>query len=76
LDWQKYVEVDPRYFRPAEVDYLCADASKISKKLGWRPTVGFGELVRIMVQADIEEIEALMKGGTKALQQASAAERR
>jgi len=76
LDWQKYVEVDPRYFRPAEVDYLCADASKISKKLGWRPTVGFEELVRIMVQADIEEIEALMKGGTKALQQASAAERR
>ena len=65
LDWQKYVEVDPRYFRPAEVDYLCADASKISKKLGWRPTVGFGELVRIMVQADIEEIEALMKGGTE-----------
>ena len=53
LDWREYVEVDPRYFRPAEVDYLLADASKARKVLGWEPTVTFKELVRIMVDADM-----------------------
>lgn len=56
LDWQEYVEVDPRYFRPTEVDYLQADASKAEKELGWNPRVSFADLVRIMVDADFEAI--------------------
>lgn len=54
LDWADYVEIDPRYFRPAEVDYLLGDASKSREKLGWQPTVCFQELVRIMVDADLQ----------------------
>ncbi|MGB8029876.1 MAG: GDP-mannose 4,6-dehydratase [Terracidiphilus sp.] len=76
LDWRKYVEIDPRYFRPAEVDYLCADTSKARKILGWEPTVTFTELVRIMVEADIKELTARLKGGAEALQFAAAAEGR
>jgi GDPmannose 4,6-dehydratase len=48
------VEVDPSYFRPAEVDFLLGDSSKARARLGWRPKVGFKELVRIMVKADLE----------------------
>jgi GDPmannose 4,6-dehydratase len=76
LDWQKYVEIDPRYFRPAEVDYLCADTSKAQKALGWEPTVTFTELVRIMVEADIKELATRLKGGAEALQLAATAEGR
>ncbi len=54
LDWQKYVEIDPRYFRPTEVEFLLADPAKAQKKLGWDPKVTFKELVRIMVDADME----------------------
>jgi GDPmannose 4,6-dehydratase len=54
LEWKKHVEVDPRYFRPAEVDHLCGDASKARKELGWEPKVGFAELVRMMVDHDLE----------------------
>ncbi|MDZ4159893.1 MAG: GDP-mannose 4,6-dehydratase [Anaerolineaceae bacterium] len=54
LDWQEYVRVDPRYFRPTEVDYLLADADRSRKLLDWQPKVGFHELVRIMVDADME----------------------
>jgi GDPmannose 4,6-dehydratase len=54
LDWNKYVEIDPRYYRPTEVDLLLGDASKARKMLGWRPRVKFGELVRMMVDADLE----------------------
>jgi GDPmannose 4,6-dehydratase len=54
LDWQAYVRIDPRYYRPTEVDYLQADASRARKRLGWQPRVGFQELVRIMVDADLE----------------------
>jgi GDPmannose 4,6-dehydratase len=53
LDWQDYVEIDPRYFRPAEVDLLVGDASKARSKLGWEPKVTFKELVKIMVDADL-----------------------
>jgi GDPmannose 4,6-dehydratase len=67
LDWKEHVEVDARYFRPAEVDYLCADASKARRVLGWEPSVTFAELVRTMVEADIKEVEARLKGGTEAL---------
>jgi GDPmannose 4,6-dehydratase len=54
LDYQEYVKIDPRYFRPTEVDYLMADASKAKELLGWEPRVHFSELVRIMVDADLE----------------------
>ena len=70
LDWKEHVEVDPRYFRPAEVDYLCADASKARRVLGWEPTVTFSELVRIMVEADTKDVESRLKGGADALQRA------
>lgn len=53
LDWREYVEVDPRYLRPAEVDELCGDASKAAQRLGWRPRTSFRELVRIMLAADL-----------------------
>jgi GDPmannose 4,6-dehydratase len=58
LDWHKYVEIDPRYFRPAEVDVLCGDASKAARLLGWKPKVTFKELVRIMVDADLKAAQA------------------
>jgi GDPmannose 4,6-dehydratase len=74
LDWHKYVEIDSRYFRPAEVDYLCADTAKARKVLDWEPAVTFTELVRIMVEADSKDLEARLKGGTEALQLAVAAE--
>ena len=67
LDWKEHVEIDPRYFRPSEVDALCADASKAKRKLGWEPTVTFNELVAIMVDSDLQETERQMKGGTQAL---------
>jgi len=54
LDWHKHVELDPRYLRPAEVDTLVGDSSKAERELGWRPKVKFKELVRIMVEADLE----------------------
>jgi GDPmannose 4,6-dehydratase len=53
LDWQAHVVVDPKYFRPAEVDILLGDASKARRVLGWQPKVGFKELVRLMVDADL-----------------------
>jgi GDPmannose 4,6-dehydratase len=53
LDWKKYVVIDERYFRPAEVDVLQGDARKARRKLGWRPRVSFRELVRLMVDADM-----------------------
>jgi GDPmannose 4,6-dehydratase len=52
LDWQKHVEMDSRYLRPAEVDHLCGDATKARTELGWSPRVGFEELVRMMVEHD------------------------
>jgi GDPmannose 4,6-dehydratase len=54
LDWHDYVKIDPRYFRPAEVDLLIGDYSKAKEKLGWEPTVRFQELVRMMVDGDRE----------------------
>jgi GDPmannose 4,6-dehydratase len=54
LDWQKHVEQDPRYLRPSEVDFLLGDASKARAVLGWQPKVGFSELVRMMVDHDVE----------------------
>ena len=54
LDWQKYVEIDSKYFRPAEVDLLIGDSSKAKEKLGWEPKVKFKDLVKMMVEADIK----------------------
>jgi GDPmannose 4,6-dehydratase len=54
LDWQKYVKIDERYFRPAEVDLLIGDYTKAKERLGWEPTVTFHELVRMMVDHDRE----------------------
>ena len=56
LDWQRYVHIDSRYFRPTEVDHLEADVSKARKRLGWEPKVTFRELVRIMVDADLQRV--------------------
>jgi GDPmannose 4,6-dehydratase len=56
LDWQKYVKVDPRFVRPAEVDTLLADASRARKELGWSPRVSFEQLVKMMVDADLERL--------------------
>jgi GDPmannose 4,6-dehydratase len=55
LDWTDHVVIDPRYFRPTEVDELCGDPSKARDALGWEPTTTFPELVRIMVAADLQE---------------------
>jgi len=55
-DWQKYVEIDPRYFRPAEVEVLAGDSSKAKKKLGWQPKIRFKELARIMIDSDFREL--------------------
>jgi GDPmannose 4,6-dehydratase len=52
LDWREYVQTDPRYFRPSEVDLLIGDYAKARERLGWEPTVRFAELVRMMVDAD------------------------
>ena len=54
LDWQKYVKTDPKYFRPTEVDCLIADCAKARRLLAWEPRVSFAELVRVMVDADLE----------------------
>lgn len=62
LDWRKFVETDSRYFRPTEVDILQGDCSKASDQLGWAPKVKFQELVKLMVDADIELLGQEMNG--------------
>jgi GDPmannose 4,6-dehydratase len=62
LDWKEYVEIDERYFRPAEVDALQADPSKARRILGWEPRVTFKELVRVMVDAEIEDLRRRQAG--------------
>lgn len=62
LDWRKYVEVDSRYFRPTEVEMLQGDASKARVRLGWAPKVKFGELVKRMVDADIQTLKNHLSG--------------
>jgi GDPmannose 4,6-dehydratase len=54
-DWKQHVEIDPRYFRPTEVDELCGDANRAGEVLGWRPRTTFRELVDIMLRADLAE---------------------
>jgi GDPmannose 4,6-dehydratase len=62
LDWRKYTEIDPRYYRPTEVDILRGDATKARKILGWEPKVKFEELVRLMVEADIQLLDNQLAG--------------
>jgi GDPmannose 4,6-dehydratase len=62
LDWEKYVVVDERFFRPAEVDLLVGDASKARRVLGWKPRTTFEELVNLMVDADVALLEGKLKG--------------
>ena len=57
LDWRKHLEIDARYYRPAEVDFLIGDASKAKRKLGWEAKTKFKDLVRVMVDADMETAE-------------------
>ncbi|RLT40263.1 MAG: GDP-mannose 4,6-dehydratase [Chloroflexi bacterium] len=61
LDWREFVVQDPKFYRPAEVDLLVGDPSKAGAKLGWEPSVSFRELVRLMVQADLETWERRLK---------------
>ena len=59
LDWHDYVRKDPRFLRPAEVDHLIGDAGKARRVLGWEPSVDFGALVRMMVDADLDRLKRL-----------------
>lgn len=62
LNWADYVHIDSKYFRPAEVDLLIGDATKAEQKLGWKAKVTFKELVKIMVEADVESLDNQLKG--------------
>ena len=64
LDWKKYVEIDPRYFRPTEVDHLKGDPGKAMRQLGWKPKVTFKGLIEMMVKADEEDVRTTMAGRT------------
>jgi len=55
-DWERYVEQDPRFFRPAEVDLLIGDASRARDMLGWKPSIDFPALVQMMVEADLKRL--------------------
>jgi GDPmannose 4,6-dehydratase len=65
LDWQDYVELDPRYHRPAEVDLLIGDYAKARARLGWEPRTRFAELARLMVDADIALLQAHREGKSR-----------
>jgi GDPmannose 4,6-dehydratase len=65
LSWKDYVKQDPRYLRPTEVDYLVGDNTKAGKVLGWKPKVGFKELVRMMMDADMQKISSSLKTGAR-----------
>jgi GDPmannose 4,6-dehydratase len=62
LDWEKFVEVDPGYYRPAEVDHLQGDPSKAKEMLGWEPKTSFDELVQLMVDADVQLLQDELEG--------------
>jgi len=65
LEWQKYVEIDPKYFRPAEVELLIGDASKAKKKLGWEPKTKFEVLTKLMVDEDVKRLREHLAGRGK-----------
>jgi GDPmannose 4,6-dehydratase len=63
LDYREFVEIDPRYYRPTEVDFLLGDPSKAARQLGWRPRTSFRDLVRIMMESDMELAERDRRAG-------------
>jgi GDPmannose 4,6-dehydratase len=63
LDYREFVEIDPRYYRPTEVDFLLADASKAEQQLGWKPRTSFRELIRLMMDADLALAERETRAG-------------
>ena len=65
LDWKDHVEIDPRYYRPAEVDLLIGDYSKAKRQLGWEPQTRFVDLVKLMVDADIDLLRRHRRGEIK-----------
>jgi GDPmannose 4,6-dehydratase len=65
LDWRQYVEIDPRYYRPAEVDMLIGDYSKAKRQLGWEPKTKFADLVKLMVEADANLLKDHREGRSK-----------
>ncbi len=65
LDWKDYLETDPRYFRPAEVVLLIGDSGKAQRQLGWEPRTRFADLVKLMVDADIELLRRHRQGQTR-----------
>jgi len=67
LSWEKHVEIDPRYYRPAEVELLIGDATKAKQKLGWEPKVKFHELTQLMVDADLERLRNQLSGKVEAV---------
>ena len=62
MDWQKHVEIDPLYYRPAEVDLLIGDYSKAKAKLGWEPKTKFKELIELMTDADLKSLQDQLAG--------------
>jgi GDPmannose 4,6-dehydratase len=62
LDWKEHVEIDPRYYRPTEVDHLLGDAGKARARLGWKPKVHFKELIEMMVRSDEADVRATLAG--------------
>jgi GDPmannose 4,6-dehydratase len=62
LSWKKHVEIDSRYYRPAEVDLLIGDAGKARRQLGWQPKTKFADLVKLMVDADIKLLKDHREG--------------
>ncbi|MFA5801052.1 MAG: GDP-mannose 4,6-dehydratase [Thermoleophilia bacterium] len=65
LDWEKYVTMDERFMRPAEVDFLIGDSSKAKKQLGWEPRVTFKELIKMMVESDLHLVKEQMETDTR-----------
>jgi len=62
LDWRQHIEIDPRYYRPAEVDLLIGDYGKAKRQLGWEPKTRFVDLVKLMVDADVELLRRHREG--------------
>ncbi len=65
IDWKKHVEIDPKYFRPAEVDLLIGDYSKAKEKLGWEPKTRFEDLTKLMVDEDLRRLQEHLAGRSK-----------
>ena len=63
LDYRDFVAIDPRYYRPTEVDYLLGDPSKATRQLGWKPRTSFKELIRLMMESDLQLAEREQRAG-------------